>query len=963
MRATLSVMTVAMLLILPTQVMAQGRQLTGVVVGEVVDADGAGLPGSTVTIEGENLIQASLSVTSDVAGAFRFRNLRPGAYIVTVSLTGFQTIAYNVRVNVGTTATVLAELELAGVSETVTVISETPLIDIESSSITTSYGADMLENVPVVREFTDMTNFAPGFADKGAYGAGGNHAEGSSAHRVGSATNGYRLNGVDITENEWGTSWVNPNVDTIAEIQIVGIGASAEHSEFTGAMINLVTKGGTNELHAAGSFYWENGDLRSDNSGGIIDLQRGKYSYDREWSVNVGGPFVRNKLLFFGSVGRNETLDSVVADEIWESGGIAVDDAQQGNDRWTMHGRVDYLLNETNTLGFMVNYDPGHETNRDLRTGSPLDVAMDTDYNSLTLLLSWQSQLGDNTFTDLRFASNRADFLRLPLVCCELPDYWFNNSRRITRGFLEDEDNGRKEVTATVTQYVDDFLGVAHDAKIGLQYKDSWSAWIAGYTGLGALYTYNYYGYSYTYGYIYDIGLEGQIVTSAAFLQDDVTVTDNATLNLGLRFERTNWHERLDGKSTGNPWAHQLNYVAPRLGGTWDLGGDGRSVVHGSWGRYFEKSVISHVSTASGTAYQDPYQPYASYFYDIPAGFLADPKNPTPDELLALQELVFVPENLVTLDAATIPLADGVQGMHTDVFNIGFEYEFVDDWVVGLDYIHKDDSNFIRAIDQLEPRVYTAFEYTSPDATLANGDVVPGTTQTLYSKTDGLREPILGNLDYYWRKHDIVTLTLDRRRTGSGLNISTSLAYQNNRGSLENGDGESLWGWGPDAANNPNFNGNPFASDGPLRFSRKWSWKVLGNYRLPGDILAGVYYNLSSGRPWNLQVDHNSRAGGLTVLRNMPYGSTHIEKIGSRTWDSLNQLDLRLSKSFNIGAEGRLELMVDGFNLLNDFSPTGVSERINREFRVAGGSSVGSPRASNSLLPGRQFRLGTRLSF
>ncbi len=168
MRATLSVMTVAMLLILPTQVMAQGRQLTGVVVGEVVDADGAGLPGSTVTIEGENLIQASLSVTSDVAGAFRFRNLRPGAYIVTVSLTGFQTIAYNVRVNVGTTATVLAELELAGVSETVTVISETPLIDIESSSITTSYGADMLENVPVVREFTDMTNFAPGFADKGA---------------------------------------------------------------------------------------------------------------------------------------------------------------------------------------------------------------------------------------------------------------------------------------------------------------------------------------------------------------------------------------------------------------------------------------------------------------------------------------------------------------------------------------------------------------------------------------------------------------------------------------------------------------------------------------------------------------------------------------------------------------------------------------------------------------------------
>ncbi len=962
MRSTLAVMTVAMLLILPAQVMAQGDQLTGIVDGEVVDADGAGLPGATATIEGENLIEASRSATSDVAGEFRFRNLRPGSYIVTVALTGFQTMAYNVRVSVGTTASVIAELELAGVSETVTVVSETPLIDIESSSLTTSYGADMLENVPVVRDFTDMTNFAPGFADKGAYGAGGNHAEGTSAHRVGSATNGYRLNGVDITENEWGTTWVNPNVDTIAEIQIVGVGASAEHSEFTGAMINLVTKGGTNEFHGSGSFYFENGSLRSDNSGGIIDLERGKYSYDREWSVTVGGPIVRNKLLFFGSIGRNETLDSVVADQIWLDGGIAVDDAQQGNDRWTMHGRVDFLLNDTNTFGFMINNDPGRETNRDLRTGSPLDVAMDTDYGSITLLLSWQSQLGDNTFTDLRFASNAADFLRLPLVCCELPDYWFNNSRRITRGFLEDEDNARKEISGTVTQYVDDFLGVAHDAKIGLQYKDSWSSWIAGYTGLGGLFTYNYYGYSYTYGSIYDIGLEGQTVSSAAFIQDDVTVTDNVTLNLGLRFERTNWHERLDGKPTGAPWVHQLNYLAPRFGGTWDLGGDGRAVAHGSWGRYFEKSVISHVSTASGTAYQDPYQPYASYYFDIPDGLLADPNNPTDAELLVLQELVFQPENLVSIDAATIPLAPGVQGMHTDIFNIGFEYEFVDDWVVGVDYIHKDDSNFIRAIDTITHN-YTAFDYTSPDATLADGTVVPGTSQTLYSKDDGLREPILGNLDYYKRTHDIVTLTLDRRRTGSGLNISTSLTYQNNRGTLENGDGESLWGWGPDAANHPNFNGNPFAMDGPLRFSRKWSWKVLGNYRLPGDILAGMYWNLSSGRPWNLQVDHNSRAGGLTALRNMPYGSTHIEKIGSRTWDSLNQLDLRLSKSFNMGAQGRLELMVDGFNLLNNFSPTGVSERINRTFRVAGGSSVGSPRASTSLLPGRQFRLGTRISF
>ena len=211
-------------------------------------------------------------------------------YIVTVSLTGFQTIAYNVPVNVGTASTVIAELELAGVAETVTVVSETPLIDIESASLTTSYGADLLENVPVAREFANMTDFAAGFADKGAYGAGGNHSEGTSVHRQGAATNGYRLNGVDINELDWGLTFVNPNVETIAEIQIVGIGASAEYSHFTGAMVNIVTKGGTNAFHGSGSYYWQNGSLRTDNSRGIVDLERGKFSYDREVAASVGGP-------------------------------------------------------------------------------------------------------------------------------------------------------------------------------------------------------------------------------------------------------------------------------------------------------------------------------------------------------------------------------------------------------------------------------------------------------------------------------------------------------------------------------------------------------------------------------------------------------------------------------------------------------------------------------------------------
>ena len=112
MRSALAVMAVVMVLIFPAELMAQGARTTGIIAGEVRDVDGGALPGATATIEGGNLIQESLSQVSDVAGVFRFRNLRPGSYIVTVALTGFQTMAYNVPVSVGATSAVLAELRL-----------------------------------------------------------------------------------------------------------------------------------------------------------------------------------------------------------------------------------------------------------------------------------------------------------------------------------------------------------------------------------------------------------------------------------------------------------------------------------------------------------------------------------------------------------------------------------------------------------------------------------------------------------------------------------------------------------------------------------------------------------------------------------------------------------------------------------------------------------------------------------
>ena len=338
----------------------------------------------------------------------------------------------------------------------------------------------------------------------------------------------------------------------------------------------------------------------------------------------------------------------------------------------------------------------------------------------------------------------------------------------------------------------------------------------------------------------------------AASWQDDVSVSDRVSLNLGLRFDRTNGHDMIAGEAQ-DEIITQFNNWSPRFGANFDVSGDGRAVVHASWGRFFEKISQGHISRATGSAFDvnSGFSPYQSYFFVVPEGMFGpgyDPFNPTDSQLLALQAAVFSPDNLTSDSSPSYPIDDnGLESLRTEAFNVGFEYEFTRDWVVGVDYIRKKDSKMF-VWDDRTPNVFTPFEYTSP--------VIPGfidtpITQTLYSKPDGNLDNVQINDPYYWRKHDIVTLQINRRPS-SGFNFSASVTYQNNRGTIGNGDGESIWGRGEDQADNPNFNGHPFTGISPLQFSRKWSWKILANYTLPGDILAGLYWNWASGRPWRL---------------------------------------------------------------------------------------------------------------
>src|SRR5207244_1330748 len=134
-------------------------------------------------------------------------------------------------------------------------------------------------------------------------------------------------------------TWINPEYDTIQEVQILGPGASAQYTSFTGAVVNLVTKSGSNDFHGSVSTYYTGKGLVSDNSGGIEDLKVGTIRYTVDAAATLGGPIIKEKLLFFGAVGYHPSSTEPPQATVFDK-----------SDQKSYQARLDYLASPSNTI-------------------------------------------------------------------------------------------------------------------------------------------------------------------------------------------------------------------------------------------------------------------------------------------------------------------------------------------------------------------------------------------------------------------------------------------------------------------------------------------------------------------------------------------------------------------------------------------------------------------------------------
>ncbi|HMF95955.1 MAG TPA: carboxypeptidase regulatory-like domain-containing protein [Vicinamibacterales bacterium] len=290
---------------------------TGSIAGQVKDTSGAVLPGVTVEVSSPVLIEKVRTATSDGQGNYKIIELRPGTYTVVFTLPGFNTLKRDgIVLTSDFTATVNVELRVGAVEETVTVTAESPLIDTQSVTQRKSLTHEIIDALPTGRSFQNLSVLVPGvqiaLGSQDVGGTGGDRYQtlsvhGSRSDQMPLVMNGMPFNNMNNTGGGYNTTLV-VNTGTVQEMAVTTSGLTAE-SRSSGVLTNIIAKEGGNAYHGYLFTNFTNTSLQSDNlTQDLID--RGLKAVNRVnklWDLNpvLGGPIVRDKLWFLAGFRYN----------------------------------------------------------------------------------------------------------------------------------------------------------------------------------------------------------------------------------------------------------------------------------------------------------------------------------------------------------------------------------------------------------------------------------------------------------------------------------------------------------------------------------------------------------------------------------------------------------------------------------------------------------------------------------
>jgi hypothetical protein len=281
---------------------AAAQTTTSTIEGTVADAKKAVVAGAQVTVKNAAL-GIERTVQTDAGGFFRVTALPAGVYSVAVSATGFAPRNFeNIEVTLNRTLRFDVDLEVGAVQEQVDVSAAVQLIDTTSAASGSTVTPQQIKELPVNgRNYLDLLQLVPGVVVNRQADIGSDNSTPVLGERSGN--NNFLIDGQPNKNNVTGGAAAQFNQETIAEFQVLTTGYKAEFGQASGAIVNVITKSGSNEYHGVASLFHRNDAFDSSNSLNTADqdappLRRWDYSFA------MGGPLVKDKVHFFGSFER-----------------------------------------------------------------------------------------------------------------------------------------------------------------------------------------------------------------------------------------------------------------------------------------------------------------------------------------------------------------------------------------------------------------------------------------------------------------------------------------------------------------------------------------------------------------------------------------------------------------------------------------------------------------------------------
>ncbi len=920
-------------------------EITGRVAGVVSDASRALIPGVTVTVEGPTLFAPQTAVTSD-DGRYFIDKLPIGTYKVSFSLPGFKRLIQNdVAVRANFTATINVTMEVGTLEEQLVVSESSPVVDVSSATLATTFDSEYLKEIPHGRDTWSMLAQVPGLAPA-KFDIGGTESFQQTATQMRGSTGQtvYNINGLNLNwpgGNASATAFYFDN-DSFQEVQVVTGAAQAEIG-VGGVQINMITRQGTNDLRGQAAMFYTTSGLTSEPNFPVFagrPVESGtKITMMRDGNIQLGLPVIKDRLWFYSSF--REYHINLAVPAVKRLDGSAIQDTNLQRD---VTSRADIALTNRQklTLNWLYNdinryYRPGSGFVDDVATGLQLEHAWvgqaQWSYTPTSNLVL-ESRLGNMT---LHFPQDYQPQVKPGTIA--VIDTVLNTTKYARPGGATLNFTWHTRGTQNLSYFKSRWLGGSHNMRAGYEY--------ARMSNGNQVYIYRDLNVRLSNGSPLDAQLFNtprksfeESHESALFFQDSFVIK-RLTINGGLRYDHFLTFLPAQSSPAGSfyperSFARSKNIVkwnnaSPRVGVAYDVTGKGRAVIRGGFNRFVAlegSRLAAALNPNSAVTCTYTFTSLAADNY--PLGLSATPVSCTGGVFTSVDP------------GLTRPYGQG--------FSVGYEQQIVSNLRASVNYFHGSAKNPFSRVNRAALRSdYAPLSVTNP---LTNE---PLTIYNLAASKRNLQDFLIRNApevdENAYNGFEIEA----RKQMTQNWQVLGGFTVQRKKGTIFNETGDDL--------NDPNR--DIYRNNANLDNDPTYMFKLAGTYNLPFGITTSGNFQHYTGYPFTPQAlfRAGTSAGGGVVSLTQNSVTVPLIRRGDQRLPNVNVFNMRFGYKRNFGDRYRIEPAMDLYNVFNKGTITGMVPDI------GSGSSAGVFTLSTSFkrpqtnLSQRFVKFGLRFEF